>query len=376
MRTKVAIFKTGLLPPTQTFIPDQVAQFQQFQPLYVGLELVAGGHVLESDPVVLVRRRSIPSRLHKMLYKVTGFAPSFHRRIAASMPRVLHAHFILDGIYALRIAVSLNLPLVVTLHAHLPTSFGKALRKTSLDNVLYSLRLAQLWRRASIFICVSDFIRQRAIQLGYPAAKLRVHYIGVDRRLFKPSDQPRDPDLILFVGRLEERKGCNYLIEAMAEVKKHVPSARLVLIGSGSKRAELEQQARHLNVNAEFLGRVSDAEKREWLARARLFVGASITAADGDAEALGMVFAEAQATGLPVVSFRHGGIPEVVLDGVTGLLAEERDSSALAAHILRFLQNEAFWEACSTRAVKWIEERFDLVKQTQELEQIYSSLLR
>jgi colanic acid/amylovoran biosynthesis glycosyltransferase len=175
---------------------------------------------------------------------------------------------------------------------------------------------------------------------------------------------------------LEERKGCDYLIRAMAEVKAQVPDAHLVLIGTGSQKTELEQLSRDLNVGAQFLGRVSDGEKREWLSRARMFVGASITAADGDAEALGMVFAEAQATGLPVVSCYHGGIPEVVLDGKTGLLAPERDSHALAVHILRLLQDEAFWQACSTRAALWMEERFDLVKQTQELEQIYSSLLR
>jgi glycosyltransferase involved in cell wall biosynthesis len=180
----------------------------------------------------------------------------------------------------------------------------------------------------------------------------------------------------LFVGRLEERKGCNYLLEAMAEVKSVVPDAHLVFIGGGSKRAELEQMSRELNVNAEFLGRVGDAEKRDWLSRARVFVGPSITAPDGDAEALGMVFAEAQATGLPVVSCYHGGVPEVVLDGKTGLLAAEHDSHGIAKHILRFLQDEAFWQACSHRAMNWMEERFDLIKQTQELEQIYFSLLR
>ena len=374
--TKIAIYKTGMLPPTQTFIPDQVNELQGFEPCYVGLERVANGHPLESDPIILMKDRSLLSRLGKVAFKAVGFAPQFLDSVARERPELLHAHFVLDGVHALPIASRLRIPFVVTLHAHAPTSFGRALPRTSLDNMVYSLRLATLWQRANLFICVSEFIRQRALQLGYPAAKLRVHYIGVDRSLFKPSAQRRDPRLIVFVGRLEERKGCDYLIRAMAEVRAQVPDAHLVLIGTGSKKDELEQLSRDLNVGAQFLGRVSDAEKREWLARARMFVGASITAADGDAEALGMVFAEAQATGLPVVSCYHGGIPEVVLDGKTGLLAPERDSHALAVHILRLLQDEAFWQACSTRAALWMEEQFDLVKQTQELEQIYSSLLR
>lgn len=372
----IAIFKSGLLPPTQTFIPAQMNELRHFRPLYVGLERVVGGRPLDADSFVFMERRTLPGRVHKAIYKMTGLAPAFHRRLAASNPSLLHAHFILDGVHALRIARSLKLPLVVTLHAHVPTSYGKALRGASLDSLLFSLRLPTLWRDAGVFICVSDFVRQQALQLGYPSSKLRVHYIGVDRRIFKPSDRPRDPRLVLFVGRLVERKGVPYLLEAMAQIKKRIPDARLAIIGTGPDKAALERLSMDLNVNAQFLGGLSDSEMREWLSRARIFAGPSITGSDGDAEGLGMVFAEAQATGLPVVSCRHGGVPEVVRDGETGLLAPERDSRALASHIERFLQDDVFWQECSHRAEHWIEDRFDLIKQTEELEQIYSSLLQ
>jgi colanic acid/amylovoran biosynthesis glycosyltransferase len=376
MSTTVAIFKIGLLPFTQTFIPAQVSALRKFDPVYVGLDRVANGRVLESRSCVLVEHRTITSRLQKAFYKMTGMAPGFHRDIAAFKPSLLHAHFVMDGIHALRIATSLSLPLVVTIHAPLPTSFGKALPRKSFEHMIYSLRLATLWKRAAIFICVSDFIRQRALELGYPSDKLRVHYIGIDRRLFKPSDTVRDPRMVLFVGRLVERKGVRYLIEAMADVMKEVPDAHVVIIGNGPERVALERLSQDLGVNAKFLGALSDPEMREWLSRARVFAGPSMMASDGEPEALGTVFAEAQATGLPVVSCLHGGIPEVVLDGKTGLLAPERDSKAVARHVLRFLQDDIFWQACSNQAIRWIEERFDLVKQTQELEQIYSSLLK
>ena len=101
-------------------------------------------------------------------------------------------------------------------------------------------------------------------------------------------------------------------------VKAQVPDAHLLLIGTGSKKTELEQLSRGLNVGAQFLGRVSDTERREWLARARMFVGASITATDGDAEALGMVFAESQATGLLVVSCITGAFRRSSLMGRPG----------------------------------------------------------
>jgi colanic acid/amylovoran biosynthesis glycosyltransferase len=374
MKRKVAIYKSGLLPPTQTFITAQANALSGYDPFYVGLETVPGGRPLGAESVVLVKQRTLPSRLKKVLFKTTGVAPGFYREIASVKPALLHAHFILDGVHALRITERLKLPLVVTLHAHAPTSFGKALPAKSLDNLVFTRRLPALWKRASVFICVSDFIRRRALELGYPESKLRVHYIGVDRTVFKPSDKPRDPKVALFVGRLVERKGVRYLIEAMAKVKQTVPDARLVIIGHGPDRQALEKLSQDLKVNAEFLGPISDAEVRQWLARARIFTAPSITAPDGDAEALGMVFAEAQSTGLPVVSCYHGGVPEVVLDGKTGLLAQERDSNGLADHIQRLFTDDAFWQTCSTEAVKWIDRRFDLKKQTEELERIYSSV--
>ena len=84
-----------------------------------------------------------------------------------------------------------------------------------------------------------------------------------------------------------------------------------------------------------------------------------------------MVFAEAQATGLPVVSTRHGGIPEVVRDGETGSLARERSVEELASHLERILVDRAFWDACSERAKRWIREQFDIRRCTAGLEEIY-----
>jgi colanic acid/amylovoran biosynthesis glycosyltransferase len=96
-----------------------------------------------------------------------------------------------------------------------------------------------------------------------------------------------------------------------------------------------------------------------------------VTAANGDTEGLPMVFAEAQATGLPVVSTLHSGIPEGVRDGETGLLARERSVEELASHLERMLADRAFWGACSERAKRWIREQFDIRRCTAGLEEVY-----
>jgi glycosyltransferase involved in cell wall biosynthesis len=88
-----------------------------------------------------------------------------------------------------------------------------------------------------------------------------------------------------------------------------------------------------------------------------------------------MVFIEAQAVGTPVVSFDHGGIGEVVLDKVTGLLAPERDSTTLAEYLARFLSNQGMWAEFSRRGIENATDRFDLVAQTARLEDLYSAAI-
>jgi colanic acid/amylovoran biosynthesis glycosyltransferase len=198
-----------------------------------------------------------------------------------------------------------------------------------------------------------------------------VHYTGIDLGYFVPSDAARKPGLVLFVGRLVEKKGVRYLLDAMAKVEERHGAAQLVIIGDGPERGALEKHAREKKVNCRFLGPQPQSVIREWLLAARVFCAPSVTAANGDSEGLGMVFAEAQATGLPVVSFAHGGIPEVVLHGETGLLAAEKDTEMLAKHLCSLLEDDALWKRYSERGVSWVAERFDLERQTKALEEIY-----
>jgi glycosyltransferase involved in cell wall biosynthesis len=226
---------------------------------------------------------------------------------------------------------------------------------------------------------VSDAIKQHAIRAGFPQEKLVVHYTGVDCTRFTPLESSqRDPALIVFVGRLVEKKGCEYLLRAVGMMRTHShlsTPARLVIIGDGPLRTDLEALSRVLNLDVQFLSAQPSEVVREWMGKARVLCNPSVTAADGDSEGFGMVFTEAQAMGTPVVSSHHGGIPEAVCDGKTGLLAPERDVPTLAAHLHRFLTDDAFWQSCSVRATAWVRQRFDLHKQTRQLENIYEEVV-
>ncbi len=361
----VLIFKETLLPVSETFIEAPTRHLSAFRPRYVGLGRVSPSLTIPHDAIVLTSGMSAGASLAQKAYRRVGIAPKFHREAAESNAQLIHAHFASGGRSALPLARHLGIPLVVTLHGSDVT--------TRID---FKRRYQDLWREACTFVCVSDFIRQKAAEAGFPNEKLKTLYIGIDCDAFRPTEEARQRDLVLFVGRLVEKKGCGFLLRAMAEVVKTHPNVRTVVIGDGPLRASLQNLASELNIPCQFLGAQPKTVVQEWMSKAQLFCAPSITASDGDSEGFGMVFAEAQAMGTPVVSFQHGGIPEVVLHGRTGLLAPEGDSNALASHIATLLDDEDFWTHCSEDGIAWVRTRFDLKVQIKQLEKLYASVCR
>ena len=158
----------------------------------------------------------------------------------------------------------------------------------------------------------------------------------------------------------------------MQAVQASRPASELTIVGDGPLRPELERLAAELPVRCRFLGVQSSATIRQTLRRSRLLCLPSVTTSDGQVEGLPTVLLEAQAMGVPVVSTFHSGIPEAVVDGVTGCLVPERDSERLAAAILHLLEDRNLWQQYHLATQKHISRRFDLHKQTAVLEDIYA----
>ncbi|MGA9720354.1 MAG: glycosyltransferase [Acidobacteriaceae bacterium] len=368
------IFRELLLPPSETFVLAQAAALQRYRPVFSGLIDVPNSLPVPT-PICLTRRDAPLSRYRVEAYRRLFWAPSFHQQVRRVHPALIHSHFAVDAVDTLGIQRGLKIPLVVTLHGFDVSASNEDFARNR-SGRRFLKRRPRLWQRTSHFICVSNAIREIAQQAGYPEEKLVVRYIGIDCEKFSPgSIAGREPDLILFVARLVEKKGCEYLIRAAAQLRDRNRRARLIIIGDGPLRGELERLATTLKVQASFLGVQGPEAVREWMQRAWVLCNPSVTATNGDTEGLGMVFAEAQATGLPVVSTLHGGIPEVVRNGETGLLARERSTEELAEHLERMLVDRAFWNACSERAKVWIREQFDIHRCTAGLEEVYDEAI-
>ena len=372
----VLVYRDDLLGYSETFIADQALALRRFHPILVGIRSVRGLAVAH-DAQLLAHSGRL-ERCRRIWTKLVGPARSRLRELAAFNATLIHAHFLIDAATAGQIAEALQIPMIVSVHGYDATVSDGGLLSMGCAERAYLLRRNSVLRRASQFLCVSHYLRGKLLAKGFPQEKLSVHYTGIDTEFFSPTQGSERLPRILFVGRLVEKKGCEYLIRAMEIVQARVPSAELTIIGDGPLRPQLEELARTKLRSFQFLGSQPREFVKAHMNLSTVFCVPSVIASSGDAEGFGMVFAEAQAMGLPVVSFATGGIPEAVEHGNTGFLAHERDYGQLAEFIAVLLTNPSLWRHMSETGQARVRRMFDIRRQTSKLEQIYtdfSSLL-
>jgi colanic acid/amylovoran biosynthesis glycosyltransferase len=368
----VIIFRDRLLSLSETFIRSQVSNLSRFSGVYAGCRRVPGLEL--TDNPIVVMANSAMGRAEELMLKATGRCRRLAARLEEYKPVVLHAHFGPDGATALPLARRLRIPLLVTFHGFDANLTDHSFQASRWGR-RYLRRRDTLKHQSAGFLAASEFIAGKLLEQNFPEEKIRVHYIGVDTERFQSDEIFRQSMTVLFVGRLVEKKGCEYLIRAMESVQRELPDAKLVVIGSGPLQPQLESEAKLRLRQYRFLGSQSADEVRDWMRKATLLCVPSIVAASGDAEGLPITLMEAQSSGLPVVAFASAGIPEVLLHGENGFLAAEKDHTALSQQIAVLLQDRVLWKKFSIAGRERITKMFDLKRQTAKLETIYEDLV-
>jgi colanic acid/amylovoran biosynthesis glycosyltransferase len=376
MNPSILIYRDALLAYSETFIRAQAESMKCHTAHYLGSRLNSGIQLPE-DRTIIINTGAILGRARELAFKVRGPMFGLLDELKAISPQLVHAHFGPDGMRAIPIAKRLRVPLIITFHGFDATTSDEEFKASPYYSTRHFVRRRNhLIEQTHLFIAVSSFIKRKLLCKGFPEDKVVVHYIGVDTEFFSPNPELPRSRTVLFVGRLAQKKGCEYLLRAMSKVQIADPQAKLVLIGEGPLRSDLDKLARGMSLNALFLGAQTPEIVREWMNRSSVFCVPSVTAENGDAEGFGMVFAEAQAMALPVVSFNSGGIPEAVEHGVTGLLSAEKDWEGIAESIEFLLSNSDLWRRMSLAGFHRVRDHFDLRRQTPKLEELYRKVLQ
>lgn len=233
----------------------------------------------------------------------------------------------------------------------------------------FSGEYQKMFKIAGAIVAVSRHMEQKLIEMGAPKEKVHYNPCGMDEKLFFGSDPSSASPVFLTTGRFVDKKAPHLVLLAFQKVFAKFPQVRLIMVGDGPLFNSSVTLAKTLGIEqaVDFAGVKSHKEVAELMRKTRAFVQHSITAVSGDSEGTPVAVQEAGGSGLPVVATYHGGIPDVIEDGVTGFLVKEGDVEAMAEKMLKLAQDPSLAATMGNAAKKKILSQFTLEKTIERL---------
>ena len=236
-----------------------------------------------------------------------------------------------------------------------------------------------LIKRGDLFLPLCGDFKNRLLRLGFQKEKIKVHHIGMDLDKFNKIKHNfrKKESVLLTIARVVEKKGHEYLIKALPDIIKNHKNLKYLSVGDGELKKSLLNLVRNLKLDkhVEFQNTVSSDKLSELYAKASIYVLPSHTTSDGDIEGTPASIIQACASGLPIVSTYHTGIPEIVKDKVTGFLVNEKDSKSLAEKIGYLINHPALMSKIGKRGREYVNKMYNKKIQSKKLIKHYESLL-
>ena len=290
---------------------------------------------------------------------------------------LIHCHWLIpQGFFCALIKFFRGTPYLLTAHGGDVYSF---------KGIPVIPNLIKFALKRSTFCTVNSQATRNQVLKFSKNSSIKVVPMGVDLKEFHPGNYNEkfkaafgEKNLLLLgVGRLAEKKGFKYLIEAMPLILQEIPSAKLVIIGFGPQKARMENQIQQLELasSISLIGGKTGKELQDWFASADIFIGPSIITADGDTEGQGVVFLEAMASGTAVIASDVGGIKDAVRDNISGLLVPEKNPQAIAEKVLTLAKNNQLKEKLIQNALELVRSDYSGEQLSQKFLTLYTQCL-
>ncbi|WJE45252.1 glycosyltransferase [Peribacillus frigoritolerans] len=349
----IAYFVSENIKTHQRFIYNQIVKITNYRTIVIG-------------PFDNTDRTEFPFENYYNINKIKDLKKFFEEQDIIA----IHAHHGSHGQEILPVCEKYNIPLIVSIRGRDGSDRPEIFEKNA-------KRYSALNKHGAHYYPVCQYLAEGLRRLGIPADNMHVLYGGIELDLFPYSNRtlPTEGEIrVLSVGRLVDKKGFVTLIKAFKRIYSQYPNARLHIIGSGEDEKRIKSTIAEYNLKDVVIlrGAMDSKQVSAELKKAHIFCLASQTAKNGDIEGIPNALKEAMASGLPVVSTRHAGIPELIEHLRTGYLAPEKNEMELAKGIQFFIENPDIWTDYTERARKVIEEKFDVNKQIIEQQRLYS----
>ena len=372
---KVAHLRNDFSWEEQTFIAEILFNFRNVKPILFVNKLIGNAN-LNIQYVINTKfqRYSLSWFNQKFKQKVLKNPYSyFERKMKELDINIIHCHFGQDGYLFLPLKNRIKIPYITSFYG---IDASRIPRLPGWDR-----KYKELFHKGDLFLVLGNSMKKSLIDLGCPEEKVKIHYLGVDLNKFsyeRKSLEKNGGITFIMCGRFVEKKGFSYGIKAFKRVCQAYKRTRLLIVGDGKLKGELETLVSEyrLQQKVEFVGKVSNTDFSKIIKMAQVCLVPSVTAKDDDKEGTPFVAIEAQASGLPVIGSRHADIPEVVIDNKTGFIVNERDIDGLAEKMLYFIEHPDMISEFGRNGRKHIEKDYNISIQTRKLEELYKTLLK
>jgi len=347
------------LPATQTFIYDEITGIKKYKVLLLTLRQKNKSQFAFDN--IYVAKNAMTS------------IEEFYQIMKKQNVQLIHFQFGITALFLLGLKKLSKLPTVVTFHG-----FDASIELKKRSTLLQYKK--KLFPQTDHIIAVSHKLKENLVNSGCPENKITVLSNGIDVHRFEY--KPRilnhsEPVKILCIARLTEKKGLIYLIEAFSKINTVRPNTELLILGQGELKSELQQRIAKLNLvsKAKIVDYMPHCEIPGIMHKHHIFCLPSVTSSKGDEEGLPTVLKEACATGMPVISTYHSGIPELIHNGKNGFLVPEKNIDILTERLLYLIDHSELWESMGLYGRKQVEQNYNKDVQVRKLEEIYTRLI-